>query len=318
MKRSMKALLGPVYPFYIRVRTSGTARDLTATTGLPAYLWHRRQAPGSLAIDIDARMGLGGVLTQALLFHALAEEWGVEPLIVSSNPLYAGQKGRDFLGRYFDRQIPPRGAPKPIHGNSYLWALRKVAPATLSLTRASELFARHFQPTALVRDQIAKVKAGRDRFDLSVHYRGTDKFLETAHVSMDRMFAAVDRALTENSRSEIFLATDDAAFDAAFRARYARHAITTYNLDTAPPGVPRHFSDMAPEIKALEAVVNIFLLADAPLCIRTSSYLSALSRIASPELRTETVNEASRASLLFPESEVLAAEGAPPMAKGIF
>ncbi|WP_380784373.1 hypothetical protein [Sphingomonas sp. R86520] len=308
MNSRVKSLLGPAYPFYIRVKTSETVRDLTASIGLPAYRRRRRANPGVLAVNVDARMGLGATIAKALLFHALAEDLELRPEIISSNPLYASAPGQDFLGRYFDRPVAASPGP-PLSGRSYLWALRKVAQTHISYERAAALFAQHFQPSALVRETIAAVMAGRNRFDLSIHFRGTDKFLESGRVDVDNLFGQIDRTLPSlPARGQIFLATDDASCEVALRLRYPDVSFTTYNLDDVPTGVPRHFSAMSPQDKALEAVVNIFLIASAPRCIRTSSYLSAISKISRPDLKTVTINKTLSGSTGFPERQVIGTE----------
>lgn len=310
MRFSPKEVLGPLYPYYIRLRTSDTSRDLAALAGLPAYLSARRRSPGTLSVAINGRRGLGATISEALLFHGMAERDGLCPHIISANPLYAASPTQDVLARYFQRE-PSRDHGVPIRGNAYLWAARKVAPAHLPLADAQALFARHFKPAPIIREAIDSVKDGRDAFDLSVHVRGTDKVLESGRIDINSVFAAVDaQAAISSTPLDVFLATDDAAFEAAFRKRYPAFRITTYNLEVLAPGVPRHFSTMKAEAKALEAVVNIFLIALAPVCIRTSSYLSAISKISNPALRTHTVNTTLGGSALFPEREVLAAEHA--------
>jgi len=78
----------------------------------------------------------------------------------------------------------------------------------------------------------------------------------------------------------------------------------------SPPGTPRHFSALSPADKALEALVNIHALARAPVCIRTSSYLSAISALVAPAMRTVTVNRTIGRAAPFPEAELLACEQA--------
>lgn len=308
MNRRFRTILGPAYPHVVRVRTSPLVRDLAATLGLPGYRSRRRADPSVLAVDIDSRMGMGATIAKALLFHALAEDEGTNPFITSSNPLYADLPGRDFLDTYFQRPAPSR-APTPLNGRSYGWALRKVAPQHISLHRAQRLFHQYFQPTELSRQTVDTALAGRPAFDLSIHYRGTDKFLESGPVEVRTMLEAIDRAVSDlPMEANVFLATDDPDFALVVRERYPECRFTSFDLGAVERGVPRHFSAMLPAEKALEAVANVLLLASAPLCIRTSSYLSALSKIANPALSTRTINTTLSGSTGFPEAEVLRAE----------
>jgi len=106
----------------------------------------------------------------------------------------------------------------------------------------------------------------------------------------------------------VFLATDDATFAAALRAAMPGLDYTSYDLGEVESGLARHFSNLSPTDKALEALVNIFLIARAPVCVRTSSYMSAVSALANPGMRTVTINQTIGQSPPFPEHEVLERE----------
>jgi hypothetical protein len=67
-----------------------------------------------------------------------------------------------------------------------------------------------------------------------------------------------------------------------------------------------------PLLKAQEALTNMFLIARAPVCFRTSSFLSSFSKIINDSLRTVTVNKTVFEESPFPEKQVLQAESAAP------
>lgn len=77
------------------------------------------------------------------------------------------------------------------------------------------------------------------------------------------MFGAIRHALGTNRAANVFLATDDPAFSAALKEEMPQLSLTSYDRGQTPTGVARHFSDLAPDDKALEALVNIFLIARA-------------------------------------------------------
>jgi hypothetical protein len=54
----------------------------------------------------------------------------------------------------------------------------------------------------------------------------------------------------------------------------------------------------------------MLLLSMAPTCIRSSSYLSAISKIMNPNLRTVTLTRDHWGSRAYPEFEILAEEAA--------
>jgi hypothetical protein len=268
------------------------------------------------AVDISGRKGLGALLSEAVLLCHSAETRGLIPRIVSSNPLYASRKGQDFLADYFDGAPGKSGAlPRRLFPMRFrtLWSLYPLGiTQRLPLDEAARVFGRHFQPRPLVSDAVSAVLdsvPGR-RFDVSVHYRGTDKFLEAPAAGFERYADALHRHREGGGAlRRVFLATDDATFDQWIRARFPDVPFSSYTLgEPLDASRGRHFSDMKPQDKALEAIVNVFLLAAAPVCIRGASYLSAMSRLANPQLQTVTLNRDRWGSTAYPESEILAEE----------
>jgi hypothetical protein len=186
----------------------------------------------------------------------------------------------------------------------------------IPLASASQLFWTYFPPKPIIADKIDAVLTDvPDRkFDLSIHYRGTDKALEAPLVRFEVFEKAIlDFKAGGGSLQSVFLATDDTDFEAFVRQRFPETSFTTYNLGSpndASRG--RHFSNMSPEDKAIESLVNMHLLAAAPTCIRGASYMSAISKILNPALRTVTLNRTHWDSNGFPEQEILDEENAAP------
>lgn len=304
MKPWLRDLLGPAYPLAIRLRTSPLVHGATALPGWLPYRRYLRAHPGGLAVDIAQLMGMGAILTAALRFHAMAEASGRRARIVSTSPLYA-LPGEDMFAAFFEPSAEDDAVPA-MSADAYRWAYHRELPQRIPLDQAAQLFAAHFRPNARLRAAIESAGGGVP-FAMSVHVRGTDKYLESGKLGLDPVIAAVEQHLTETG-ARVFLATDEPAVAAALRARFAGTTFVSYDLGEVCEGMPRHFSDLSPHDKALEALVNIFLIAQAPVCVRTSSYLSAISRITNPALRTVTVSRTSGADRLFPEREILASE----------
>lgn len=306
MKQSTRKALGPLYPILLRAKTAPAVTSLRSMGG--ALPWHLARRRGSgLVVNLNRPVGLGAVLCHALLLHAYFEDEGIDGEIRASSPLYS-EAGEDFLSRFFQRPAPVPSA-RALGNWSTGYLIAHVRPAHMPLGRACDLFARHFRPT----DELnAAISAATDvsLFDLSIHYRGTDKYLESGHVGYEGVFAAMAAELAGRETANVFLATDDAAFAAELKTRFPGLHYTSYDLGEVEPGLPRHFSDLSPTDKALEALVNIFLLARARVCIRTSSYMSAASTFVNPSLRTVTINQTIRGFTPFPEAEILAREAA--------
>ncbi|HXJ23389.1 MAG TPA: hypothetical protein VMT03_24460 [Polyangia bacterium] len=261
---------------------------------------------------------MGALIARAILLFRHAERFGLEASIISTNPLYGEVPGEDWLDSYF---FTPGHTTQgfPLRGVSLDAAMRFVVHPHLNLTDAARLFHLHFRPRPVISVPLQEVlsKTAGGLFDLSIHYRGTDKVIESGTVGFESMVQRIDAvmALSRSPRT-VFLATDDPQFEQTIRTRYPRCEFASFKLGSVPEGKPRHFSSMSPRAKAIEAIVNIFLIASAKMCIRTSSYLSAVSRIANPTLRTFTVNRTLAGSRLFPEMELLAAEESLQFAPG--
>lgn len=267
---------------------------------------HRLSDGGTLDVDLAARIGMGALLAYALRLHAHAELTGRRATIVSTSRLYG--TGGDVFGEYFHRPVPAKGW-KPDNALVNEWLLLRAAPWTMSLDSAHRLFREHFRPKPVLEQHIG------EPFDLSIHFRGTDKVAESGFVARDAMLAAIDGfAPARGKGKSIFLATDEPAFELMVRERFPLARFATFNLGEVADGQARHFSKLSPGDKALEALVNVFQIANARVCVRTSSYLSAMSRIVNPDLRTHTIN-VNRFSQIFPEDQILIAEASdfPPL-----
>lgn len=280
---------------------------------LPSQYARARRNYPYFAVDIESRMGMGAVLAHAIVLIRYAEMHRLVPRVTSTNPLFA-RGGRDFLREYLG---PNAGAAetdwvRPLRFRNLESVFHLGVQHHVSIADANRIFWTYLHPKPVLADRVEGVL--RDlaiaQFDLSIHYRGTDKVLEGALVGHESFERAISRHVDGGGAFDVvFLATDDARFDEFVRSRWPDTSFISFNCGhPSDPSVARHFSDMPPQDKAIEALVNILLLARAPKCIRTTSYMSAMSKIANQELVTETLNRTYLDSRLFPEHEVIAEE----------
>ncbi|CAM5554558.1 hypothetical protein FALB51S_00089 [Frigidibacter albus] len=297
----MSFAMSPLRRAALSVKNSEVVRELKVYPGYPAFRAARRSGE-TVAFDIRTRMGMGAILSYALRLYAWSETEGVDVQVGSSSPLYSD--GGDFFARFFELGEATLDGPA-LSFAAQEWAFRKEVPQHIPLDEACAQAAQHFRPNNRLRGILDEVR--RDAaFDLSIHFRGTDKVLDSGKVDYAPMMAALAPRIGTAQR--IFLATDDAGFSALLRAEYGDRIFVSYDLGEVEDGRPRHFSDMPADLKAQEALVNIFLIASAPLCVRTSSFMSSFSRIVNPALVTHTINKTILAKTPFPERELLAAE----------
>jgi hypothetical protein len=317
MKLDKRKLLGPLFKPLSKAKHSRASRILIATAWMPSQLIRARHNRPYFAVDIGSSKGMGAVLSEALLMCHYAKQNGLIPRIISTNSLYAPRSGKDFISLYLglaDQDNVPDLRPMRYRT---LWSFYHLKFAQhLSLSEANQLFWTYFPPKAIITDKVDAVLANvpNRKFDLSIHYRGTDKALEAPLVRFEVYEKAIlDYQAGSGNIKAIFLATDDSDFEAFVKQRFPETSFTTYNLGSSINTLRgRHFSDMSPGDKAIESLVNMFLLAAAPTCIRGVSYMSAISKILNPTLQTVTLNRTHWGSSGFPEQEILNAENAVP------
>ena len=313
MNIDKRKLLGPLFTPLSKFKHSRASRILTATLRLPSQLIRKQHNHPYFAVNIASAKGMGAVLTEALLMCHYAEKNGLIPRITSTNRLYAPRAGEDFINLYLGpmgQDHVPRLRPMRF---TTLWSFYHLKFAQhMPLAEANYLFWTYFPPKPIITDRVDAVLADvpNRKFDLSIHYRGTDKALEAPLVSYGVYEQAVlDFRSGGGNLNFVFLATDDRGFETFIRQRFPSTIFTTYNLGaTMDTSRGRHFSAMSPEDKGIEALVNMFLLAAAPTCIRGVSYMSAISKILNINLRTVSLNRTHWGSSSFPEYEILAEE----------
>jgi hypothetical protein len=309
-----RALLGPLFPILSKARHSRATRLAIALSRWPLNKQREYTNRPYYFMDISGTKGIGALLCEALVICRHAEHKHLLPIIISSNRLYCQPNQSDFLKDFFNqplsKSIEAARRPTQVHT---LWDLRLLSISeNISLEDAHRVFTKYFIPAPQVTQQVADVleEAQLTNFDLSIHYRGTDKHLEARTVAFSEVDTAVIEYLKTNQNTKnVFLATDELTFEVHFRAQFPELKVSTYFIDKNVDSTRgRHFSSISPEDKAKEAIVNMFLLARAPMCIRTSSYLSAMSRIINPALKTKTLSLTHWGSTAFPEMQIIAQE----------
>ena len=285
----------------------GPIRHAQPALGWGFFKLHRRIAPESLNIDIDTRMGLGALIAYALRVYAYADAEGLEANVASSSPLYSEVKNRDFFQDFFER--PTHSDGNFVTGLARKWLLHFGISQDISIEIASSIYNRKFIPNDYLLSKLRPEINKCSEYDVAIHYRGTDKFIESGVIPFDSMMEQMAEVLPEDGRTrEVFLATDDAQFSEIVRQEFKHVNFYSYDLGDVPNGTPRHFSDLSGSDKALEALVNAHLIARAKICIRTSSYLSALSIIINPQLVTRTIHWTLTDDLPFPERQIFSQE----------
>lgn len=253
----------------------------------------RIEAGEFLDVDISGKLGMGAILCYAIRMHAYAEISGKKPRLICTSPLYSN--GADVFERFFEN--PANDRPRRVLSTpASEWLIHHALPWNIGIRQAHDIFNRRFRPNAFLNSHLG------GKFDLAIHYRATDKVAETGAPPRGEMIETLKAEIAQQPL-KIFLATDDPTFRDELGEMFGFCEFSSYELGEVEEGTARHFSSLSPEDKATEAIVNMFLLASAPVCVRTISYLSAMVPIINPSARTVTVNAPSRPHY-FPEDVI--------------
>jgi hypothetical protein len=301
-----------------RVRHADTTRALFSLPRYPFNLAKQRVNGKYFAVDLRGSMGMGAMLTHTVKLLKYADDNGLHPVIAFTNPLYTNTSASDWFGDYFEFNAEWRVDQKTKSQLSFLHLSNEHSlcgislPKRMELHEARRLFLKYIAIRHAAHDLVEDLSRGINGnvYDVSIHYRGTDKNREAISVPYEDIVRKLE-SLTRNGLPILsaFLATDERSFGDYIRQKFPTIEFYSFDLgqqDTARK--PRHFSTMSGRDKAIEALVNILAISNSTVCIRTCSHLSAWSKILNPALKTHTVNRLRKKVGSFPEKEVLESE----------
>ena len=238
---------------------------------LPTRMSGRRlfKVGGAITVDVSERMGLGGILTNAGNALYVARKYEVDLALRFTSPTYAPSWGQiEWLESYFVRLGRSPG-DAPVCNAEDVPALKP--PPTLR--DCADLV----WSTIRIRDDIV---SGADQFIQSptfaaVHFRGSDKFLDSPRVATETMLSTAEREMEREELECLFVATDEPVFVAQAQQRFGS-AMFSLPLEAVASenGTPAHFGDIEGETKAREALTTMIILSRSQLLLKTESLLS--------------------------------------------
>jgi hypothetical protein len=258
------------YKMAVRLRHGGLT---TRMMHMPSRLRARRlfRTGVDLTVVISGRMGLGGVLTNAGNALAAGQAYGIDLDLRFTSPTYApswNHTNSDWLDDYFVRYRPAQARPA-------ICEVRDIPDAGKSTTldEKAKLVWSYMSIQQKFTDQASKYIPSSPF--AAVHFRGSDKFLDAAPVQMKTVLDVVEANLRDSQLERLFVATDEPHFLDLCHARFgsAVFAIPLQAVAT-PSGTPAHFTDVAGEIKASEALETMVVLSRAKVLVKTESLLS--------------------------------------------
>ena len=124
----------------------------------------------------------------------------------------------------------------------------------------------------------------------AVHFRGSDKYLETRQVAAGTVLDAVEIEMRREALNRLFVASDEPRFIDLARARFGDAAFwLPVEAVASADGTPPHFTNVAGEVKAREALVTMLILARSTLLVKTESLLSEWATTLASEQRVVRV-----------------------------
>lgn len=315
IKRKLKQILGERhYWSLVRARHSKAVRTTISLASFPLQKALSAKNQNFFAANICAPMGYGAILTHLLRITKYAHDKDKIPHVIATSRLYSARPHEDCIAPY----IKSKKIDAPLNPDLYYLPVANEqsldvfgVPQHMSLLEANALFEKYYEFEDSIKDRIDNFmrKEGVKDFDLSIHYRCTDKQAEAPTVSVAEIIDFMTLFLNNNNTCKnIFVASDNSMFIEEIKEIFRPIRLTSYQLGSVTDGEPRHFSDLPNDDKAIEAIVNMILLSKSKLCIRTASYLSAWSKILNPSLKTITLNKTFEGSTHFPEHEICASE----------
>ena len=226
-----------------------------------------------LAFDIGGKIGLGAILSHAAFALRTGQRRGVDVALRFTSPIYRPDDGPDdWLECYFLR-LGSKPNKIPIADSSglrfdyntgrdhaLLWSYLQIRPELVN----------------------AAIELTDDAPFVAIHYRGSDKFMESKRVTEEVVLRRADAEMRRHAIDRIFVASDEAAFIERAKDRFGSAAFWLPCKAMAAGSSPAHFSGSSGDTKAREALVTMVVLSRADVCIRTPSFLSEWASTLAP------------------------------------
>jgi hypothetical protein len=124
---------------------------------------------------------------------------------------------------------------------------------------------------------------------IGVHYRGSDKWLESNYVSQLELVDQIRKRLLVYPEAKIFFATDEAFVLTSILEEFKEKVYFTDSF-RREDSLPLHYNNKDPYLHGKEALIDCLLLSKCNEIIRTNSNLSAVSCFFNPSMKVINLN----------------------------
>lgn len=213
------------------------------------------------------------------------------------NGLYYEEKeGPNFWQYYFEPIFlcdDPKAKEQKIIDQPGCWRENKEFNASFLSTRGWHL---EKMRAAYLIDKYIRVKPHliqkvddfakehfQDYFIVGIHYRGTDKSLESARIDYENVVSELEKIIKDKKQYRIFVATDEEAFLQLMCTRYPKKVLFLEAIRSQDQK-PIHTGSENKYRLGQEAVMDCLLLSRCHFLLRTDSCLSITSARFNPRM----------------------------------
>jgi hypothetical protein len=270
------------------------------------------------SIDIRSDFGFFAVMQVYLYILLHCDKNNLTPVVRFSGKNYScEERNGNWFENYFHSKVPAPletsklSPSRRIHTsvimNVHDLGLREKYGRVLTLDIASALLEKYMGVREDILSEVDRfTKEAFCEETLGVHYRGTDKASEAPRVEWATVRSEVLSLLEKvGTIRTIFLASDEPEFIEYFVASSWPVKVVQYNCaEIYRGGIPTHKTIGDGYQKGKEALITCLLLSRCEYCLKTSSYLSAWSKLFNPKLKVMMLNRPHDHANWFPDREI--------------
>lgn len=293
--------------YFFVFNTLARARGAYRSRMVPVIV-RKRSKNRVLAIDICTNHGLGSKLEWCIEILAYCDEHQLQPAIKFTYP--GGSK--DFFAPYFSiKQIKEKQQLKftSINLMNEL-GFGKDYGSLLTIDKAHKLINKYLILNDWVQQEVNAFCQDyfKGRKVIGVHYRGTDKIGEAPEIPYEKVIRNIRHVQSEYLPDAcVFLATDDNKFISYFQKELPQVQLIMRNdYQRSDNDKPVHLNGEFDKFEVnRDALVNCLLLSHCDFLIKSSSFLSDISKLFNPTVPVVMLNKPYGRVFWFPASEIV-------------
>jgi hypothetical protein len=293
--------------FYFSITNPARSLNAGVRSLLIPRLIRKRQKGGILAIDICNIHGLGSKLEWSLEIMAYCEEMKLAPRIRFSYP-----DSTDYFSDYF--YIRGAGKDRAEIKFTKIATTRELGfgkdyGKVLTIDWANRLIGKYLGIKEFVAEEVDAFCRTRfqDKQVLGVHYRSTDKVGEAPAVPYEMVQRNIEHYIDKFPETgAVFISTDNDQFREYINETFTkRPLIFREDYFRSDNDASIHHNRLLDKFEVnKDALINCLLLSRCHALMKTSSFLSDLSKLFNPRMPVILLNRPYDHALWFPANQI--------------